>query len=193
MGIISFTLSGFYIATKKELDLLGVCISAWLTALGGGIMRDIIVGVYPISLSSTWPMVLVLVVVGLLIAFKFHKKSTHERKPFFVFVDAIGLVSFSIAGALIAVEHNFAISGVIILAFITAIGGGVFRDVLLNVVPYVLIGGFYGVISVIIAVVVYILSLYGHIGPISLMILFVLAVSLRIIAFQKSWKLPTLK
>ena len=193
LGIISFALSGFYIATKKQLDLFGICISALLTALGGGIVRDMIVGIYPTSLSSIFPMALVLVVVGLLVAFKFHKKSTFEKKPFFVVIDAIGLVSFSIAGALLAVEHNFAISGVIILAFITAIGGGVFRDILLNVVPYVLIGGFYGAISIIIGIVIYILSFYGLLGIISLSILFVFSMFLRILAFRHSWKLPTLK
>ncbi len=193
MGIISFALSGFYIATKKELDLLGVCISALLTALGGGIVRDMIVGTYPTSLSSILPMVFVLLVVFLLVVFKFHKKSTFERKPFFVFIDAIGLVSFSIAGALVAVEHNFAMSGVIMLAFITAIGGGVFRDMLLNVVPYVLIGGFYGAVSIVVGVAIYILNFYGLLSIISLSVLFVFSMILRLVAFKRSWKLPVLR
>ena len=193
LGIISFALSGFYIATKKELDLLGVCISALLTALGGGIVRDIIVGIDPISLSSIFPMTTVLLVVLLLIVFKFYKQNTFERKPIFVFIDAIGLVSFSIAGAIVATEHNFALSGVILLAFITAVGGGIFRDILLNVVPYVLIGGFYGIVSVFIGVVVYILNLYDLLGMLSLSILFISAMLLRIVGFKKGWRLPVLR
>lgn len=92
-----------------------------------------------------------------------------------------------------AVEHNFAMSGVIMLAFITAIGGGVFRDMLLNVVPYVLIGGFYGAVSIVVGVAIYILNFYGLLSIISLSVLFVFSMILRLVAFKRSWKLPVLR
>ncbi len=193
LGIVSFALSGFYIATKKQLDLLGICISALLTALGGGIVRDMIVGIYPTSLVSVLPVTIVLSVVVLLTLFKFHKQPTYERKLFFVVIDAVGLVSFSIAGALLAIEHGFAISGVILLAFITAIGGGIFRDILLNVVPYVLVGGFYGAVSIVVGVVVYLLDRFDMLHILPLSVLFVFAIALRLVAFWYRWKLPILR
>ncbi|MCK5111530.1 MAG: TRIC cation channel family protein [Arcobacteraceae bacterium] len=192
IGIISFSVSGFYIAVRNNLDILGIFISAFLTALGGGIIRDTIVGIPPTSLSTITPMLIVSGMIVLLILLKFHKKQDYDRKPLFVFIDSIGLISFSIAGALIAIEHNFALSGVIILAFITAIGGGIFRDTLLNVVPYVLKGGFYGIISIIIGFLVYILNIFELLGFVSLVCLFIFGILLRWLAFTQNWKLPSL-
>ncbi|MEA3384400.1 MAG: TRIC cation channel family protein [Campylobacterota bacterium] len=192
IGIIAFSVSGFYIAVRNNLDILGIFISAFLTALGGGIIRDTIVGIPPISLTTILPMVTVLSMIFILILLKFHKKQDYDRKPLFVFIDSIGLISFSIAGALVAIENNFSLSGVIILAFITAIGGGIFRDILLNVVPYVLKGGFYGIISVIIGILVYILHTTNHLYFLQLSILLIFGVSLRWIAYKKNWKLPIL-
>ena len=190
IGIISFSLSGFYIAVRNNLDILGIFISAFLTALGGGIIRDTITSTSPSSLTSIYPFLTVLFVVILLLLLKFHKKQDYERKPIFVFIDSIGLISFSISGSLIAIDNNFALSGVIILSFITALGGGIFRDILLNVVPYVLKGGFYGIISIIIGIAIYILSFFKLLGFLSLLILFIFGILLRWIAFKQDWKLP---
>ncbi len=193
IGIVSFSISGFYIAVRNNLDLLGIFISAFLTALGGGIIRDTIVGVPPISLVTLSPMIMVLFMIILLILLKSHEKDDHDRKPLFVFIDSIGLISFSIAGAIVAIEHNFALSGIIILSFITALGGGIFRDILINSVPYVLKGGFYGIISIIIGILVYIFNAFELLGVSSLVGLFVFGISLRWIAFKQNWKLFNLK
>jgi len=193
IGIISFSLSGFYIAVKNNLDILGIFISSFLTALGGGIIRDTILGIAPISLMTLTPMIIVFCMVILLIVFKFYKKQDFKRKPFFVFIDSIGLVSFSISGALIALSHHFALSGTIILSFITAVGGGILRDILINKVPYVLKGGFYGIISIFIGTIVYILHSFNLISFNSLLILFSFSIILRWIAFKKKWKLIILQ
>ena len=193
IGIISFSLSGFYIAVKNDLDILGIFISAFLTALGGGIIRDTILGIAPTSLVTLTPMLIVLAMVILLIVFKFYKKQDFKRKPFFVFIDSIGLASFSISGALIAVKYDFALSGIIILSFITALGGGIFRDILINKVPYVLKGGFYGIISIIIGVMIYFLNYINFLNFISLFGVFLFGITLRWIAFIKRWTLLKLK
>jgi len=189
IGIISFSLSGFYIAVRNDLDILGIFISAFLTALGGGIIRDTIAGEKPASLISITPMSIVIVMVFILLLLEFHKKHSYERKPIFVFIDSIGLVSFSISGALVAIDHSFSLSGVIIFAFITAVGGGILRDMLINVVPYVLKGGFYAIISIIIGAIVYLLSFFKLLGFFSLLILFFFGIILRWFAFIKNWKL----
>jgi len=191
IGIVSFSVSGFYIAIRNNLDILGIFISAFLTALGGGIVRDTIVGNAPISLTTITPMIVVLGMVVLLLALGFGKKHEFETKPIFVFIDSIGLVSFSIAGALIALKADFALSGVIMLAFITAVGGGILRDTLINVIPYVLKGGFYGIISIIIGILVYILHFADQLGFVSLVALFTFGIALRWIAYKRDWKLPS--
>jgi len=189
IGIISFSLSGFYIAVRNNLDILGVFISAFLTALGGGIIRDTIASKLPVSLMSYTPMLIVVVMVMILLLLKFHQKHGFDRKPIFVFIDSIGLVSFSISGALVAIESHFSIAGVIILSFITAVGGGISRDILINQVPYVLKGGFYGIISIIIGVMVNLLAFFKILNFSSLLCLLIFGITLRWIAFSKNWKL----
>jgi len=191
IGLISFSVSGFYIAIRNNLDILGIFISAFLTALGGGIIRDTIAGNAPTSLTTITPMIVVAGVVVLLLLLGFHKKHEFDTKPIFVFIDSIGLISFSISGALLAIKLDFALSGVIIFAFITAVGGGILRDTLINVVPYVLKGGFYGIISLIIGILVYILHFNNLLGFISLVSLFGFGITLRWIAYKKAWQLPS--
>jgi len=190
IGIIAFAISGFFTATRNHLDLLGILISVFLTALGGGIMRDIAVDITPYTFSHNLPALIILSVMILMIIFKFHKKDSIENKPLFILSDSIGLISFSITGALIAIEHNFNITGVLALSFITAVGGGIARDVIINQVPFVFKTGFYGTISLLIGLCLYILNLVDFINYISLAIIFIIGISLRVIAYYKKWSIP---
>ncbi len=192
IGIAAFTFSGFYIAVRHNLDLLGIFILSFLTALGGGIMRDTIVGIAPISLTTIYPMLLVFILVNLLILLNFHKKQEYDRKPIFIVADSIGLASFSISGGLVAINSGYEISGVIILAFITAVGGGILRDILINEIPYILKGGFYAMVSIIIGVIIYILNFFNNLEFFYISLLFVFGVVLRLIAFYKKWELPNI-
>lgn len=189
IGIAAFTLSGFYIAVRHNLDILGVFILSFLTALGGGIIRDTIVGAAPISFTVIYPTLLVFIIVNILILLNFHKKQEYDRKPIFIIADSLGLSSFSISGGLIAVNSGYEISGVIILSFITAIGGGILRDILINEVPYILKGGFYAMVSIIIGIIIYILHFFDALEFFYISILFVFGVVLRLIAFYNNWNL----
>jgi len=190
IGIIAFSMSGFFVAIRNKLDLLGILISTFLTALGGGIIRDIIVNKVPFTFSHTYPSLMVLTVMILLIIFKFHKRNSLENKPLFILSDSIGLVSFSISGALIAIAANLNLAGVIAIAFTTAVGGGIVRDVIINEVPFVLKTGFYGTVSIIIALILYLLQVINMINFITITILFILALSLRLVAYSKKWSIP---
>lgn len=190
IGIIAFSMSGFFVAIRNKLDLLGILISTFLTALGGGIIRDIVVNKVPFTFSHTYPSLMVLTVMILLIIFKFHKRNSLENKPLFILSDSIGLVSFSISGALIAIAANLNLAGVIAIAFTTAVGGGIVRDVIINEVPFVLKTGFYGTVSIIIALILYLLQVINMINFITITILFILALSLRLVAYSKKWSIP---
>ncbi|MEA1915161.1 MAG: TRIC cation channel family protein, partial [Campylobacterota bacterium] len=120
IGIIAFTLSGFSTAARNNLDLLGVLVAVFLTALGGGIIRDVTVGVTPYTFSHTAPALIVFIFLILLIIFKVHRRNSIENKPYFIVSDSIGLAAFSITGALVALEHNFNFAGVVMLSFIAA-------------------------------------------------------------------------
>lgn len=190
IGIVAFTMSGFFVAVRNKLDLLGVLVATFLTALGGGIIRDIAVATTPFTFSHNYPALIVITVLLLLILFKFHKRNSIENKPLFIWSDSIGLISFSISGALIAIEHHFNLTGVIAMAFTTAVGGGITRDVIINEVPFVLKTGFYGTISILIALSIYLLSITHLLNFISLAALFSIAFALRIIAYKHNWSIP---
>ncbi len=190
IGIIAFAISGFFVATRNHLDLLGILISVFLTALGGGIIRDIAVDITPYTFSHNLPALIILIVMVLMILFKFHKKDSIENKPLFILSDSIGLISFSITGSLIAIEHHFNLTGILALAFVTAVGGGIARDVIINQVPFVFKTGFYGTISLLVGLCLYILSLVDFINFLSLAIILLSGVTLRIIAYYKKWSIP---
>ena len=190
IGIIAFTMSGFFVASRNKLDLLGVLIATFLTALGGGILRDIAVDKVPFTFSHNYPALIVVTVLLLLIIFRFHKRNSIENKALFILSDSIGLISFSISGAIIAIEYNFNLTGVISMAFITAVGGGIARDVIINEVPFVLKTGFYGTISLLIGLILYFLNIYNLISLTTISILFFLTFSLRIVAYYKNWSIP---
>ncbi len=193
IGIIAFAMSGFFIAVRNKLDLLGVLISAFLTALGGGIVRDVIADRTPYTFSHMLPAIMIISVMVLLILFKFHKKDSIENKPIFILSDSIGLASFSITGALIAMEAGLNPTGVLALAFITAVGGGIVRDVIINEVPFIFKTGFYGTVSLLIGAVMIVLNYFDMINYVTLAIVLVTGVAIRMVAFYKEWSIPTLK
>lgn len=190
IGIIAFASSGFFVAVRNELDFLGALISVFLTALGGGLIRDIAVDKTPYTFTHNMPALTILIVMILLILFKFHKKDSIENKPLFILSDSIGLISFSITGALIAIESGLNLTGVLALAFVTAVGGGIIRDVIINEIPFVLKTGFYGTIALLIGLTLYILDLYDLISFYTMSMVFFAGMVLRMIAYYKKWAIP---
>jgi len=190
IGIIAFASSGFFVAVRNKLDFLGTLISVFLTALGGGIIRDIAVDKAPYTFTHNVPAFIILIVMILLILFRFHKKDSIENKPLFILSDSIGLISFSITGALIAIEAGLNITGVLALAFVTAVGGGIIRDVIINEVPFVLKTGFYGTIALLIGLTLYVLHIFDLISFYALAMVFIAGIVLRMVAYYKKWSIP---
>ena len=190
IGTIAFAMSGFFVASRVKLDFLGVLISVFLTAFGGGIVRDIIVDKTPYAFSHTMPGIMVLGIMILLIVFKFHKKESIENRPWFILSDSIGLVSFSITGALVALESGLNLTGVLALSFATAVGGGITRDIIINEVPFVFKTGFYGTVALLVGLFMYVLDMFGLLSFYPILGVFVLGVSLRVIAYYKKWSIP---
>ena len=190
IGIIAFAISGFFVGARNKLDFLGVLISVFLTALGGGIIRDILVDKTPYTFTYTAPALTIIIVMSLLILFKFHRKESIENQTWFILSDSIGLISCSITGALIAIENNLNITGILALSFITAVGGGIIRDIIINEIPFVLKTGFYGTVSLLVGLALYALNLIDLISYPTLVIIFIGGVSLRLLAYYKHWSIP---
>lgn len=192
IGIVSFALSGFLIAVHYKFDILGIFISSFLTALGGGMIRDVIANKAPYVLNDNLPIILVSGTLFLSFIFKLHKKTDLEGKTIFIVSDAIGLVSFAITGALIGIQEEFNVLGVLMLAFLTAVGGGTIRDILINKVPSILVSEFYGTVAIIVGLITYFLHLINQNSILNLTILFIAGVTLRLLAFYRKWQLPKL-
>jgi len=190
IGIIAFAISGFFVAVRSKLDFLGVLVSVFLTALGGGIIRDIAVDKMPYTFTHNTPALIIITVMVLLILFKFHKRDSIENRPLFIISDSIGLISFSITGALIAIEQELNLTGVLVLSFVTAVGGGIIRDVIINEIPFVFKTGFYGTISLLIGVSLYLLNILEMMYFYPIAVIFVLGVLLRVVAYYKKWSIP---
>ena len=190
IGITAFALSGYLVAVRNHLDLLGILIASFLTALGGGIVRDVILNTTPFTFKEYYPATTVLIVLFLAFVFKIYKKKDVERKLFFVISDTIGLVAFSITGALLALEAGFNIFGVIILSFLTAVGGGLTRDILINKVPAVLVSDFYGSIALLVALLLFLVDFLNYLNEVSILFISLFAIGLRLLAYFKGWRLP---
>lgn len=190
IGTIAFAISGFFVGVRARLDFLGVLISVFLTAFGGGIIRDIIVDRTPYSFTDNIPGILVISLMIVLVLFKFHKRESIENRAFFIVSDSIGLVSFSITGALIALDSGVNLTGVLALAFVTAVGGGISRDVIINEVPFVFKTGFYGTVALLVGFCIYILDYFAFNNIYSLGVVFFFAVLLRVVAYYRKWSIP---
>ncbi|RUM63545.1 MAG: trimeric intracellular cation channel family protein [Sulfurospirillum sp.] len=193
IGILSFALSGFFVAGSAGLDLLGIFIASFLTALGGGVIRDIIAGKPLYAFTNNIASVLVIGVVVAGVLFRLHRFGRIEKNRYFLFADTLGLVSFAISGALVGLEAEFNFSGVVLLSLITAVGGGVLRDMLINEVPFILTSEFYGTVAIIVGMVIYLLNGVGFLTIWGVTAVFVLGILLRLTAVRRNWHLPKLR
>ncbi|HEX5362677.1 MAG TPA: trimeric intracellular cation channel family protein [Gallionella sp.] len=135
-GVFACAISGATAALQRRLDLFGVVMVAFITAVGGGVVRDLCVGATPPVGLSDWTYLAVAVLAALL---TIGAGSLVERLAYPVLLfDALGLSVFAVAGAhkALAYGHNYEVA--ILLGTTTAVGGGLARDVLLNRVPAIL-------------------------------------------------------
>jgi len=193
VGIIAFALSGFMVGVRKNLDALGVFIVSFLTALGGGLTRDMLVGHIPYSIKNSTPVLVVIATFFVACILRLYKKTTLDQHTVFIIADSIGLVSFSISGALIGLKTDINFFGIVILSFLTAVGGGIIRDVLVNDVPAILKSDFYGSVTVVIALAIIALNRIDLINGYVIAIIFILGLFLRLFAYFKKWELPNFK
>lgn len=193
IGIIAFAISGFLVGIRKQFDILGIAIMSAITSFGGGIIRDSIVSRMPFVFTFYYPSVTLFVVFIGCIIFRKLVNDKIEQKILFIVMDAIGLVAFAISGALLAIDINFNLFGVIMLSFLTAVGGSITRDTIINEIPLLLRSEIYGIIAIYCALVLFIYSYFFD--EYNIYIISFVATSaflLRMIAYIKKWRLPTL-
>ncbi len=194
IGTVSFAISGALIAMQKKMDLLGVVFMGFTTAVGGGVIRDVLLGQIPpkIFLNPTYPIV---AIITALIVFCVFKKNVSggnalSHATVLLMMDSVGLAVFTVVG----IEASQALYGFnpllnLFMGVLTAVGGGVMRDTFSCQIPYVFTKHFYATSSIIGAVVY--LVLYYLVNPFVGGIVGMLCVfALRMAASKYLWNLP---
>jgi uncharacterized membrane protein YeiH len=141
LGIFVFALSGGLVAVRKGLDLFGVLVLAAITGLGGGFLRDLLIGAVPPASLEDWRYLLVPVAAGL-VTFWFHP-ALGRMERLVTFFDAAGLGLFCVTGALKALAFGLGPVPAALMGMLTGIGGGMLRDLLAGRVPVVFRGELY--------------------------------------------------
>jgi len=175
-------------AGRRSMDWMGVCLLGSITALGGGSLRDVLLGHYPLVwVKEPW---LLLLTAGAAVGAILLARVIHHLRVAFLVLDAIGLVVFTIAGCEVALQMNQHLLIVIVAGMITGCAGGVLRDVLCNDVPLLFRSELYASVSVVTGAL-YVAGLrYGLNPELVTAIAFAAGISFRLLAIRYRWEMP---
>lgn len=172
-------------AGRRKMDWFGVCVLACVTALGGGTMRDTLLGHYPLTWVEN-PYLLLICCAAALVTIALARFMDRLRWPFLL-LDALGLVVFTIIGCNIALEMGLSPIIVIVSGMITGIAGGILRDVLCNDVPLVFSSELYATVSIVTGAIYFFGRQFGFPSDAMIIVAVVIGFALRVAAIV--WKL----
>ena len=188
-GTASFAVSGALFAINKKMDGFGIFVIAFVTAVGGGTLRDVLIDTYPITWMSDLNYVYT-IFVAVVLAIVLRKKIGYLSRSLFLF-DAIGLGIFTIIGTEIGLQKGFHPIICVSLGMITATFGGVIRDTLSNESPLIFHREIY-VTACILGASTYILLSHLHMEVwVNQLITTLMVIAVRLIAVRLKWQLPT--
>ncbi|GAA4591742.1 trimeric intracellular cation channel family protein [Planotetraspora phitsanulokensis] len=187
-GIFVFALSGALQGVRKRFDVVGMAVLAFFTAVGGGVMRDLFIGVQPAAFRDAG--YLLVPVVATVIAFFWHPQVERAMPGVLVF-DAAGLGLFCAVGTTKALYYGLAPLHAVLLGVCTAVGGGVIRDVLSGEMPTLLYDRqLYAVPAMLGSTAMAVLYTLGVRGFVATLSSAVLAFTFRILAMRYGWRAP---
>ncbi|RPA10243.1 trimeric intracellular cation channel family protein [Gordonia sp. OPL2] len=191
VGIAVFAASGALLGVRKDFDLWGIVTVGALTGVGGGILRDVLLGVTPPSSIQNWPPIVIGAVTSVVVFF-FHPTFAQLRRSVLLF-DAIGMGVFATSGAAIAIDEHVSAFAATLVGLLTAVGGGILRDVITNDIPLLLQpADLYAVPALLGAGVVAVGGTYTAV-PVWfwLVVGTIVATGLRLAGLVFKWRLPT--
>jgi len=191
LGTFAFAVSGALAAAQKRLDLFGVAVISLLTACGGGVVRDLCLGALPPVGISDWRY-LATSMVAAATAIWARRIIDHLQQPI-LFFDALGLGFFAVTGALKALLLAQNVEVAILLGLVTAVGGGVMRDLMLNRVPVILQKEIYALAALVGAGIQVLGQRLGWQVAVTPWFAASVCVALRLLALRYSWSLPVVR
>ena len=198
IGTIAFALSGALVAISSGLDIFGVAFLACITAFGGGVVRDILLGLNPPAIFTDFKLFLIAMVVAVLtfvIAYIFRPKFNLLKSKIEVVnnaFDAIGLSAFVVIGSEVSCLNGFLSNGFIVVfcGMITGVGGGIFRDVLIDTTPYIFKKHIYAMAAIMGGITYFVLRKYAQNIQLASILSVLLVFVIRMLATKYRWSLP---
>ena len=191
VGIAVFAVSGALAAVDKKLDIFGVIFLAVATALGGGFMRDALLGATPAAALTDWRYLATPALAGLIVFYVHPSVARWSR--LFLLVDAAGLGLFAVAGTRKAIDFGVGPLGSSAIGILTAIGGGIIRDILVREIPHVLHREIYATAALLATVVVVVGDRLELDDVLVAVVGICVAFGLRVVSRWKNWAAPTAK
>lgn len=196
IGTFTFAISGALAAQKRSFDIFGVIVVAALTAMGGGTIRDMVLGIRPVT-WVTEPIYLsfiLLAVASVAIANMFSIFSRNTMKNSLVFFDAFGLAVFTIIGAQVAMQHpDHTFPVVVVMGVVTGVAGGVLRDIVCNEVPLIFQKEIYASAAALGAAMYFVLVYLDSPPLLALLVPLLSTLGLRLFSHYLNWSLPILR
>lgn len=188
IGIFVFALSGSLLAIRIQFDIVGVLVLGAVTGLGGGIMRDVLIGANPPASFTDWRYLVVPLIAGL-VAFRFHPRLARIER-YVNWFDAMGLGLFTVLGTQKALMFGLHPVPAVMMGVLTGIGGGVLRDLLANRTPIVLRQDVYALPAMAGSIVVVVLWEADRFSELALVPAAALCTVLRFLAIHYRWSAP---
>ncbi|WP_250001591.1 TRIC cation channel family protein [Actinoplanes sp. M2I2] len=188
VGVAVFAASGASAGIAKRLDLFGLAFVGFVAALGGGILRDLVIGAVPPLAFADWRYAITAVVASVAV-FWLHPRLSRWRRPVLL-LDAAGLGLFTVTGTVKALDAGVPAVGACLIGMLTAIGGGLARDLLTGEIPVVLQRDIYAVAALGGAILVTILRGADLADPITMAVSALLITGVRLVALYRRWSAP---
>lgn len=190
IGTVAFSVSGAVVGIQKKMDMLGVVTLGIMTAVGGGIIRDLLIGVTPPMAFKNPIFIVISIITALIVFLPVVSKAINLDRFIWILADSVGLGAFTVIGVLAGVAYDNIFLEVF-LGVTTGVGGGVIRDICAGDIPMIFVKHFYACACIIGAIVCAIFYDYNPI--IAVVLSFSVTVILRLLAAKFKWHLPKAK
>lgn len=200
VGTIAFAISGALLAIENKMDILGVMIWGCTTAVGGGLFRDILIG-RPMPLMFENPTYVIVACLTTLVVFitmsilhNFKMVESKSYKIAYTLIDSLGLGVFVVVG--VKLTRDFGITNPFLIIFssvLTAVGGGLLRDIMSARIPAIFRKHIYCVAAIVGSLLFYSITYYTNLYPLASILSILIVVGIRYLAFYFKWNLPKVK
>jgi uncharacterized membrane protein YeiH len=200
LGILTASSAGALTGVRKSLDLVGVLVLAAVTGLGGGVVRDLMIGAVPVAMLTDWRYLATASFAAALVLLAQHPRILGRRVPLmdrvrgriplstaFLVADSATLGCFAVSGTAKSLDFGLAVIPASLMGVVTAVGGGVIRDVLVNEVPVVLRRELYAVPALVGALLVAATDRYDPAATALAFLAAAVTMGLRILAVRNDW------